>query len=237
MEPCFTDTSPGGCVDYHHRMVTSPLTPLVILFLYSNLCKWSLPSYMIIPYALGRIITALATSAAVEVNYATPFLAVAYGWGWVTYSRKYGGPMKNAMVLMGGTVAVNLMVRATWYYLTDVENLNLNLTDVENVLFQKALPCIYMVACLLSWISLAKHENWYWFFGLAWGIVVPCILPMFGVTPYSSMTFLQSSFPYLRGPVLWYSDACVTLPLAVFGQLCASMKGKPDGLEDGVKKD
>ena len=180
---------------------------------------------MIIPYALGRIITALATSAAVEVNYATPFLAVAYGWGWVTYSRKYGGPMKNAMVLMGGTVAVNLMVRATVQ------------TEVENVLFQKALPCIYMVACLLSWISLAKHENWYWFFGLAWGIVVPCILPMFGVTPYSSMTLLQSSFPYLRGPILWYSDACVTLPLAVFGQLCASMKGKPDGLEDGVKKD
>jgi hypothetical protein len=216
MQPCHETAAIGGCQDYQFRMITSPLTLLVILFLLNDTLKWRTPCLMLFPYFLGRLVTGISTSFETEINIATPLLVVAYAWGYIAYSRS---PTTAALTILGLTLAMNVLLRTVAVNALDFVD--------ENTAAQAAILGPVIVACVMSWITLARHKNWYWFAGLAWGIGVPVILPCMGYQPYESLSQQVSQLKYFQGPMLWYSDALLTLPLAIYGQVAAGQEGKP----------
>ena len=216
MPLCHEDPGIGGCVDYQFRMVTSPLTTLILLLLLTGTLKWNLPALMVVPYALGRLITGISDSTAVQLNIATPLLTVAYFWGHVAYSKT--PEIDAAKMLVFSVVWIFLCTSVLVHLFPDAE-----MADDAAQLVPMILSCVF------SWLKLAKHKNWFWFAGLAWGICIPALLPMMGIRPYKPF---GAKYPLLDGPVLWYSDSMITLPLVIYGMIRAGIEGKPAALKE-----
>ncbi len=217
----------GGCVDYNWRMATSPVTGLCLAVLLAGGCRRRLlPLAMMLPYAAGRAATAFSRGPADQLWVATPLLAVAYGWGHVALSRT---PARDAALLyalaLAGVWVSGLAETQGWI-------------GADLAADAAQLPA-FGVGLVASWVALARRGAWLWFLGLAWGIAGPTVvIPMLvGQHPYTKLTTGVDAIDRIAtGPILWYSDAWITIPLAAAGQLrlacwpaMDSRAGKPKG--------
>ena len=103
------------------------------------------------------------------------------------------------------------------------------------------LPACTVAVCM-SWLALWRNRAWLWFFGLAWGLMGPMVISMLGQDPYGPLDsklaadpLLQATSVPLDGPVLWYSDELLTLPLVFAGIIQVALEGRPNLLEPKAK--
>jgi hypothetical protein len=203
----------GGCVDYQFRMVTSGTTGLMfVLALWGGL-KWRTPLLMIFPYMAGRAVTALVQSAEMEVVAATPLLAVGYFWGHVTYSADPTMDVARMLLFCG---VCWMAARAA-----------MNSCGVsEDLAMAGAANISPVVALVLSWVSLYRNKSWLWFIGLLWGIAGPLLISAAGINIFRPFCG-AAQCSMMNGPVLFYSDQLITLPMCFAGQILEAIRGKP----------
>ena len=217
----------GGCVDYNWRMATSPVTGVCIAVLLAGGCRRRLlPLMMLLPYAAGRAATAFSRGPVDQLWVATPLLTVAYFWGHVSFSNK---PVRDAVIMfvltLAGVWASGQAETQGWL-------------DTDLAADAAQVPA-FGIALVASWVALARHGAWLWFFGLAWGIAGPTVLiPMLlRQHPYTKLTTGVDAIDRIAtGPILWYSDAFITIPLAAAGQIRLAFQQPSAAMESASKR-
>ena len=205
-----TELAIGDCRDYQFRMAIGPITFCTILL--ALRAKNSLPLMMIVPYAIGRLVTGISNDIDAQYLIATPMLCLGYGWGYITYAQN---PVRKAIMTVFGCIILFIVL--------DFSTLLLDLDEQQHLQFSNiAQMAPLMGSVVASLYSLALNGNYVWFFGLLWGISGPVLIAMFVGDPYERF----DSTPYLSGPRLWYSDSFITLPLVFAGQIVESMHTK-----------
>eukprot|EP00658_Telonema_sp_P-2_P006377 TRINITY_DN12425_c0_g1_i5.p1 TRINITY_DN12425_c0_g1~~TRINITY_DN12425_c0_g1_i5.p1 ORF type:complete len:273 (-),score=57.30 TRINITY_DN12425_c0_g1_i5:111-929(-) len=220
---CGMTSGVGRCVDYQIRMLINPINLSAFLGLLVWDLKWRFPLYMLIPYMFGRLLTAVATGPWMQVCLATPSLALGYLWGHLTFCEHR---VRDAGVLacfMGVLTGISAAMR---HWCPEAWPVDVAMDFVQ-------LPVCTVAVCLSFW-SLYKNRAWIWLAGLVWGMGGPIIISMLGQHPYLPLDPKLATDPVLltlgvpmNGPVLWYSDQAITLPLVFVGTLSLAMKGSP----------
>merc|ERR1711924_394487 len=146
---CQEDRPRGNlCVEYQFRMITNPLTVTAALGALAWPLKFRFPMMMMLPYTLGRAVTAVAATKEVQVVVATPLLALGYFWGHLTFSAH---KMRDAMYLFGFTAllfALAAVVRELDTLLGRVD------IDQDEFLMDFVQIPLCAIAVVLSCISL-----------------------------------------------------------------------------------
>merc|ERR1711865_146735 len=177
-----------------------------------------------VPYMLGRLVTAVAPISEVQTFVATPLLALGYFWGWVSYSNK---PVRDVLGLMSfiGICIIAMLCGQQKYPTMWPDGVAMDFVQ---------LPAC-TVAVFFSWMALWRNKAWLWFFGLLWGLAGPVVISMVGQDPYQALDPKLLSDPLLRaagvpltGPILWYSDQLITLPLVFAGIIQVALEGRPE---------